>query len=123
MNGRSPYDESTCDQDVLNEPVVDIVTRFQATGHKIIFLSGREDQYREPTERFLRRHLGEDFPYLLLMRKTGDKRKDAVIKKEILEREILPCWHVDFVLDDRNQVVDMWRGLGLTCLQVDYGDF
>lgn len=31
---------------------------------------------------------------------------------------------VKFVLDDRNQVVDMWRkDLGLTCLQVDYGDF
>jgi hypothetical protein len=28
------------------------------------------------------------------------------------------------VLDDRNQVVDMWRNdLGLTCLQVDWGDF
>jgi hypothetical protein len=28
------------------------------------------------------------------------------------------------VIDDRNQVVDMWRmELGLVCLQVDYGDF
>jgi predicted kinase len=123
LNGRSPYDASTCEHDILNQPVADIITRFQATGHKIIFLSGREDQYREPTERFLRKHLGEEFPYLLLMRKTADKRKDAIVKQEILEREILPCWYVDFVLDDRNQVVDMWRGLGLTCLQVDYGDF
>jgi hypothetical protein len=27
------------------------------------------------------------------------------------------------VLDDRDQVVTMWRGLGLTCLQVAPGDF
>jgi hypothetical protein len=67
--------------------------------------------------------LGEAFPYRLIMRATGDMRKDSIIKQELLEREIVPNSFVDFVLDDRNQVVDMWRSLGLTCLQVDYGDF
>jgi predicted kinase len=123
LNGRSPYDATHCDQDLLNAPVADIVRRFQATGHAIIFLSGREDKFREPTVRFLTQHMGESFPYRLIMRATGDMRKDAIIKQELLEREILPTSFVDFVLDDRNQVVDMWRGLGLTCLQVDYGDF
>ena len=28
-----------------------------------------------------------------------------------------------FVLEDRQCVVDMWRGEGLTCLQVAPGDF
>ena len=28
-----------------------------------------------------------------------------------------------FVLDDRSQVVKMWRELGLTCLQVADGNF
>lgn len=123
LNGRSPYDASTCDQDLLNQPVADIVVRFQSAGHHIIFLSGREDKFREPTERFLKQHLGPEFPYTLIMRTTGDMRKDSVIKQELLEKEVVPNWYVDFVLDDRNQVVDMWRGLGLTCLQVDYGDF
>jgi hypothetical protein len=27
------------------------------------------------------------------------------------------------VFDDRQKVVDMWRELGLTCMQVDKGDF
>jgi len=27
------------------------------------------------------------------------------------------------VIDDRKQVVDMWRELGLVCLQVDKGEF
>lgn len=123
LNGRSPYDATNCDQDLLNQPVADIVRKFQAGGHAIVFLSGREDKFREPTERFLHQHLGADFPYELIMRTTGDMRKDAVIKQELLEGQIIPKWYVDFVLDDRNQVVDMWRGLGLTCLQVDYGDF
>ena len=32
-------------------------------------------------------------------------------------------YRVLFVLDDRNQVVDMWRDIGLTCLQVADGNF
>ncbi len=30
---------------------------------------------------------------------------------------------IKFVLDDRNQVVEFWRSLGLTVLQVAEGDF
>lgn len=123
LNGRSPYDASKCDCDLLNEPVADIVRRYHDGGHQIVFLSGREAKFREPTERFLHQHLGPEFKYELLMRRTGDMRKDSIIKEEILRASILPRFFVEFVLDDRNQVVDMWRGLGLTCLQVDYGDF
>lgn len=123
LNGRSPYDASKCDEDLLNEPVADIVRKFYRDGVAIVFLSGREDKYREPTIRFLENHLGADFKYELIMRASEDMRKDALIKKEFLEGEILPRYRVDFVLDDRNQVVDMWRGLGITCLQVNYGDF
>jgi len=57
------------------------------------------------------------------MRPTGDNRKDAIVKREIFDREIRDRYRILFVLDDRNQVVDMWRELGLTCLQVAPGDF
>jgi len=30
---------------------------------------------------------------------------------------------IEFVVDDRQQVVDMWRRNGITCLQCDVGDF
>ncbi|HHG86111.1 MAG TPA: polynucleotide kinase [Bacteroidetes bacterium] len=123
LNGRSPYDASKCDMDKLNVPVAEILNRFHATGHQILFLTGREDKFEAPTLRFLAKHLGPDFKYELFMRKTDDRRKDSIIKQELLEGKVLPRFHVDFVLDDRNQVVDMWRSLGLTCLQVNYGDF
>ena len=47
------------------------------------------------------------------------------IKKyaDMNKRFILDKYNVAFVLDDRDQVVRVWRDLGLTCLQVDYGDF
>ena len=58
----------------------------------------------------------------LVMRKTGDYRKDSIVKREMFEEHIEGKYNVLFVLDDRNQVVDMWRKeLGLTCLQCNYG--
>jgi hypothetical protein len=57
------------------------------------------------------------------MRKYGDYRKDYVVKREIYEQLIAPDYDILCVLDDRNSVVDMWREIGLTCLQVAPGDF
>ncbi len=115
-NGRNPYDASTCDQDLLNAPIADIVDH-----EKIVLVSGREDKYREQTLKFLTKY---NIRYLkLLMRKTGDFRNDAVVKKEIYGNYIKGNYNVKFVLDDRNRVVEMWRSLGLTCLQVADGDF
>jgi hypothetical protein len=58
------------------------------------------------------------------MRRTGDRRKDSVVKRQMYERTVAGKYDVLFVLDDRNQVVDMWRKeLNLACFQVDYGDF
>ncbi len=57
------------------------------------------------------------------MRAAHDDRADAVIKREIYDKEIGPRFDVLCVLDDRDQVVRMWRGLGLVCLQVAPGDF
>ena len=42
---------------------------------------------------------------------------------EIFENDIRPYYNIDYVLDDRNQVVEMWRSIGLTCLQVAEGNF
>ncbi len=57
------------------------------------------------------------------MRQEGDTRKDVLVKQEIYEREIKGRYNVLFVLDDRQQVVDGWRALGLTVFQVAPGDF
>jgi hypothetical protein len=57
------------------------------------------------------------------MRKTGDNRKDNIVKREIYENNILPKYYVEFVLDDRQQVVDTLRDMGLQVWQVARGDF
>lgn len=57
------------------------------------------------------------------MRKNDDYRQDAVIKEEIYNLYIQPKFDVLFCIDDRKQVVDAWRNLGLVCLQCDEGQF
>lgn len=57
------------------------------------------------------------------MRPAGDSRKDAIVKREIFDQEIRDRWRVIGVFDDRQQVVRMWRALGLTVFQVAEGDF
>jgi len=122
MNGRNPFDASTCDQDLINDPVSNLLKNYKKLGYKILLVSGREDRYKEPTLRFLATHeiVFDD----LMMRKTKDSRKDSIIKTEIYNNEIKDKYFIEFVLDDRNQVVDTWRNdLKLPCFQVYYGDF
>lgn len=121
MCDRSPYDASKCDLDTLNKPVYNCVNSMQNAGYKIIFVSGREDKYREPTEKFLSNANIQD--YLLYMRETNDVRKDSIVKEEIYNNKIKDNYFIDFVLDDRLQVVKKWRELGLWCFQVDEGNF
>ena len=122
LNGRDPYNAATCDNDLLNEPVAAALKMAKQRGYQVILLSGREDKFREPTVSFLDKHqIGYD---LLLMRTSNDFRKDNIIKRELFEGEIQGKYFVEFLLDDRNQVVDMWRkDLHLPCFQVNYGDF
>ncbi len=116
MNGRNPFDASTCSEDLLNEVVAKLIKT-----KNVLLVSGREDKYRDQTIQFLKKH-NIHFEYLW-MRKSGDFRKDAIIKTEIFNEHIRDRYNIEYVLDDRNQVVDMWRSMGLTCLQVADGDF
>ncbi|PSK94331.1 putative kinase [Taibaiella chishuiensis] len=122
LNGRDPYNASGCDADLLNTPVANVLRNYKQFGYQVILVSGREDTYKEPTLRFLEQHA---IVYdQLLMRAAGDGRKDAIIKRELFDREIAGKYYIEFILDDRNQVVQMWRDdLKLPCFQVYYGDF
>lgn len=122
-NKRSPFCAKNCDLiDEINPPVAKTVELYYANGHNIIFCSGREDQYQPETRRFIEKYL-PNISYQLFMRKTGDFRKDSVIKEEIYRNNIEGKYYVDLILDDRKQVVSCWRSLGLVCFQVAEGDF
>ena len=87
----------------------------------IIMMSGRPESCREETELWLAR-AGIKYQHLF-MRTTGDHRQDWIVKYELFDAHIRDNYDVRFVLDDRDQVVRMWRRLGLKCLQVADGNF
>tara|TARA_R100000742_G_C4277440_1_gene99311 strand:+ start:938 stop:1642 length:705 start_codon:yes stop_codon:yes gene_type:complete len=62
--------------------------------------------------------------FVMFIREDDDTDKDRYVKLELYKEHIKPHWKVDLVLDDRNQVVEMWRhGAKLPCLQVADGNF
>lgn len=93
-----------------------------ANTHSIIYLTGRGYEYEKET----RNWLDENSPvtgWFLFMRPKDNFEKDCVIKERVYKEHIEPNFEVSFCVDDRNQVVDMWRSLELVCLQCYEGDF
>lgn len=124
MCARSPYDETRVHEDRPNLPVIEAVTAMSRAGHEVVFCSGRTEGCRAATAVWLRTHLAEVGVHAVLhMRQVGDMRKDSVVKAEIFDRHIRDRYNVVAVFDDRKQVVDMWRSIGLTVFQVAPGDF
>jgi predicted kinase len=123
MADRSPYEWHRVEEDSPIVPIVRMVDVLRNAGHRIVFLSGRDGSCEVQTERWLRTHALKQYNEPLLMRAAGDMRKDSIVKREIYEEHILGQYNVEWVLDDRDQVVEMWRSLGLTCLQVAPGAF
>lgn len=118
---RSPYDHDRVDEDHPIEAIIDLVKVLHDAGYKIILVTGRDEVSRQLTELWLDYY---GVPYdTLLMRGNDDQRSDMVIKAEIYEREIAGKYYVAGVLDDRKQVVDMWRSKGLKVAQVAPGLF
>lgn len=121
---RSPYEWSKVLDD---EPLLDMIKLVElffdsGFGHQIIFVSGRDGSCANLTRQWLEKNFNITFK--LYTRQAGDMRKDCIVKKEIYHQFIENEYTIEYVLDDRSQVVDMWRNeLNLRCLQVNYGDF
>lgn len=128
MDGRSPYEWHRVGEDELDETVAGIVRHYYARDvnndspePQIILLSGRDEVCRPETELWLKEN---NVPYdILLMRAKDDNRKDSIIKREIFDAHIKNNYRVMFILDDRDQVIEMWREMGLKVLQVEPGNF
>jgi predicted kinase len=119
---RSPYDETRVHEDRPNQPVIGAIEAMWANGVLAIFVSGRTEACRLATEEWLTKHVNVARE-ALFMRPVGDMRKDSDVKYEIFDREIRERYNVTAIWDDRNQVVQMWRSIGMTVFQVQDGSF
>lgn len=127
------------DRDTPKQDIIDHVKAFYSAGWTVVMCSGRSDDNRIVTEDWLETY---GVPYHhLFMRKSvlvdalgepilsrrgkiqPDSRRDDIIKEEILDANIALGLEPTLILDDRDQVVTMWRKRGYMCVQVAEGDF
>jgi hypothetical protein len=126
---RGIHDYLRVSEDVPNDNVVRIVKLIWAglrctcreITPQLIFLSGRPDSCMEATEVSIKQL--NFLNYMLLMRDTGDYRPDYIVKYELFDRYIRHDYDVAGAIDDRLQVVGLWRHLGILCLDVAGGTF
>lgn len=103
--------------------IVELLLMYYNDDYKILLVTGRGEEHREATLEWLGRHGISNYVHELYMRPLKDFRPDHEIKKEIYINRLEPEYKVRAVFEDRSSVVQMWRSLGLTCLQVDEGNF
>lgn len=126
-NGKRDYfDWYNCDRDDLDRVVYETYLMHRNAGDTIFIVTGRSEEARPSTIEWLDFY---DITYAqLLMRKKEhngkpDFRKDNIVKAELYTEHIKDKYNVQVIYDDRQQVVDMWRSLGLKVFQVSKGDF
>ena len=120
-SGRDWYDYDKVINDNVDWRISHLLKELY-TSNYIIFVTGRDEECREITSKWIKEVAGID-DFLLYMRPHNDKRPDQVVKKELYEKYIEPDYNVSCVFEDRNKVVEMWRELGLLCLQVCEGNY
>lgn len=132
---RNPYDYSsgavlTDDVDLDVATLVDwLETGFEGDTRgrpKIILMSGRDDTCRADTMRWLDRYkvsYDELFMRPVGMKLGTGKAPDWIVKLHLFNEHVRDNYAVRFVVDDRRQVVTLWRRLGLKTLQCAPGDF
>ena len=117
---RNPFDWSRVEEDTLSKPVYNAMKALQDKGYTVLLCSGRSEESRAGTERWLAKH---DITYESLhMRPLDDQRSDYLVKEEMW-RELTKNYYIELMLDDRNSVVNHARRLGFTVFQVAPGNF
>ena len=134
-----PAFERGIPHDLPIQNIIDAVNELYDAGWTVVMCTGRGAQNKDVTVAWLEKYgvkyhaiytralyeVDEDGePKLTRKGKLQrDHRRDDIIKEELLMQARADGFDPDIVFDDRNQVVDMWRRVGVPCVQVAEGDF
>ncbi|KKW93894.1 phosphatase domain-containing protein [Sphingobium chungbukense] len=108
---------ATVHEDTPISPVQACAAALIDTGHRVEIWTGRSDNCRVATQRWLNDHGLGGLP--LIMREGGDRTADYRLKRGWITERGKP----DLIFEDRASVVAMWREQGIICAQVAPGDF
>ena len=116
------HDPSNIHLDIPNPPVVKMAQMFDENGFNVVIFSGRSDKTEHTTRSWLTHNRIPFHKLVMRPHKTMNFIPDDILKKDMLDKH-LDIDDVFLVVDDRQKVVDMWREEGLTCMQVDPGEW
>ena len=127
MDWNEFFDPINISLDKPNWPIINTLKAFQEAGYRIAIFSGRSARTEDATHNWLMSHMchydvlkmrPENHPYKFM---PDEKLKSDwfgnIFANHTDEPEVI-C-----VFDDRQKVVDMWREIGLTCMQVAPGEW
>jgi phosphoglycolate phosphatase-like HAD superfamily hydrolase len=108
--------------DPVREDVVEVLNMYlQLPEVHIALLTGRGEEWREVTERWLDMH---DISYhSLTMRALGDRTDDDIIKLRVIKEWEEEGWDIIGLFDDRKRICDAARAHGITVFQMAEGNF
>ena len=119
LSQRGLQDIFLCENDLVHQPIKELLDIYRAANYKIILLTQRPETYRRQTQNWLYYNRIEFDE--LLMYPSG--AKGIRVKKELYEQHILSKYQVKLALETQQEATDLWRlELGIPCLQVGYGD-
>jgi hypothetical protein len=121
INWKTFFDPANIELDEPNVPVIKAFQAMKAAGYRVGVFSGRDAVSYVETSNWLEKY-GVDFDFMR-MRPKGSHTPDDVLKKQWLDEELSTGEEILCTFDDRDKVVKMWRENGITCMQVNYGDF
>jgi len=118
-SGRSSYDMTRVSEDTPDKTIIDLLRNLKEH-YVIILCSGRSEDAREDTEKWL---LDNGVSYSEIHFRQFKNREPDYIVKEKMWTDIQKEYKIEFMLDDRDQVVKHARSLGFKVLQVAEGNF
>jgi hydroxymethylpyrimidine pyrophosphatase-like HAD family hydrolase len=126
VGDRSPYNgKLTMEVDKPHWAIIHLVESMRRSGYEIIFVSGRNENARQQTEKFIEHYgLMTTDQYQLHLKPNGDFRKDYLHKGEVYSK-LEPEFNILFALEDRPSMIDFYRNeIGISCFGVsEYKDF
>lgn len=116
MVDRGPFDWKRVDTDVVRPEIADMLRGHYNAGYFIVLASGRDGSCKGLTEKWMH---DNDIPFHdFFIRPAGNFEKDFIIKERMLFEDIAPKYNVVAWVDDRPQVSDHLRILGVPVIQV-----
>jgi len=109
-------------EDSLRVETLNKLEEYYWQGFEIIFVTARPEDYRRQTEEWLKQNVYPEIEWLtVIMRRSGDSRDDAIVKREMYEKYFKDKYEIEAVFDDRPKVIRMWREQGLKVIDVGSG--